>query len=102
MPGPDGPLLATAQELPHEHAGRPRRRWGGAVPGCYARCPALVVMGTPGGTAPRAEDSAIAGTLPSGPGRLELIEGAGDCPHDHYPDQVVALILAFRRSAAGA
>ena len=74
----------------------------GAVPRCYARCPVLVVMGTLDWAGPRAEGPAIVGTLPSGPGRLQMIEGAGDCPHDHYPDQVVALILAFLRSAAGA
>jgi pimeloyl-ACP methyl ester carboxylesterase len=102
LPGPDGPLLATAQELPHEHAGRPQRRWGGTVPGYYARCPVLVVIGTLDGAGPRAESSAIVGTLPSGLGRLQMIEGAGDCPHDHYPDQVVAPMLAVRRSAAGA
>jgi pimeloyl-ACP methyl ester carboxylesterase len=102
VPGPDGPLLATAQELPHEHAGRPQRGWGGAVPGCYARCLVLVVMGALDGAGPRAEGSAIAGTLPSGLGRFQLIEGAGDYPHDQCPDQVVALIPAFLRSAARA
>jgi hypothetical protein len=47
---------------------------------------------------PRAEDPAAAGTRPSGLGRLEMIEGAGRYPHDQYPDQVVALMLAFLHS----
>jgi hypothetical protein len=47
---------------------------------------------------PRAEDPAIAGTWPSGPGRLEMIEDAGRYPHDQYPDQVVTLMLAFLHS----
>jgi hypothetical protein len=57
-------------------------------------------MGTLDGADPRGEGSAIAATLPSGLGRFQLIEGAGDCPHDQCLDQVVALIPAFLRSAA--
>jgi pimeloyl-ACP methyl ester carboxylesterase len=45
--------------------------------------------------APRAQGSAIADGLPSGPGRLEMIEGAGHSPHDQFPDQEVSRILAF-------
>ncbi|MCZ9353706.1 alpha/beta hydrolase [Streptomyces mutabilis] len=69
------------------------------------RCPVLVVMGTldPDWGDPHAEGSAIVGALPSGLGRLEMIEGAGHYPHDQYPDQVVSLVLAFLRAdAAGA
>jgi pimeloyl-ACP methyl ester carboxylesterase len=66
------------------------------------RCPVLVVMGTldPDWADPHAEGSAIVGALPSGLGRLEMIEGAGHYPHDQYPDQVVSLVLAFLRADA--
>ncbi|MDT0468516.1 alpha/beta fold hydrolase [Streptomyces gibsoniae] len=66
------------------------------------RCPVLVVMGTldPDWADPHAEGSAIVEALPSGLGRLEMIEGAGHYPHDQFPDQVVSLMLAFLRSAA--
>ena len=65
-------------------------------------CPVLVVMGTldPDWADPHAEGSAIVDALPSGLGRLEMIEGAGHYPHDQFPDQVVSLMLAFLRSAA--
>ncbi|MFL9652893.1 alpha/beta fold hydrolase [Streptomyces sp. PB17] len=66
------------------------------------RCPVLVVMGTldPDWADPRAEGAAVVDALPSGLGRLEMIEGAGHYPHDQYPDRVVALVLAFLRSDA--
>lgn len=66
------------------------------------RCPVLVIMGTldPDWADPHAEGSAIVDALPSGLGRLEMIEGAGHYPHDQFPDQVISLMLAFLRSAA--
>ncbi|MER5433220.1 alpha/beta hydrolase [Streptomyces sp. NPDC002588] len=66
------------------------------------RCPVLVVMGTldPDWADPHAEGSAIVDALPSGLGRLEMIEGAGHYPHDQFSDQVVSLVLAFLRSDA--
>ncbi|MEU4683694.1 alpha/beta fold hydrolase [Streptomyces xinghaiensis] len=66
------------------------------------RCPVLVVMGTldPDWADPRAEGSAVVDALPSGLGRLEMIEGAGHYPHDQYPDRVVSLVLAFLRPDA--
>ncbi|MFI5822346.1 alpha/beta fold hydrolase [Streptomyces rishiriensis] len=67
------------------------------------RCPVLVVMGTldPDWADPHAEGSAIVDALPSGLGRLEMIEGAGHYPHHQLPDQVASLVLAFLRSDAG-
>ncbi|MDT0304733.1 alpha/beta fold hydrolase [Streptomonospora wellingtoniae] len=64
------------------------------------RCPVLVVMGTldPDWADPHAEGSAVVDALPSGLGRLEMIEGAGHYPHDQFPDQVVSLLLSFLRS----
>ncbi|WP_329455864.1 alpha/beta fold hydrolase [Streptomyces sp. NBC_01497] len=64
------------------------------------RCPVLVVMGTldPDWADPGAEGSAIVDALPSGLGRLEMIEGAGHYPHDQFPGQVAALVLAHLRS----
>ncbi|MFE7234645.1 alpha/beta fold hydrolase [Streptomyces sp. NPDC057596] len=66
------------------------------------RCPVLVVMGTldPDWADPHAEGSAIVDALPSGLGRLEMIEGAGHYPHHQFPDQVVSLMLTFLRSTA--
>ncbi|MFD7712757.1 alpha/beta fold hydrolase [Streptomyces sp. NPDC059785] len=66
------------------------------------RCPVLVVMGTldPDWADPHAEGSAVVAELPSGLGSLEMIEGAGHYPHDQFPDQVVALTLAFLGSDA--
>jgi pimeloyl-ACP methyl ester carboxylesterase len=60
------------------------------------RCPVLVVMGTldPDWPDSRAEGAAIIDALPSGLGRLEMIDGAGHYPHDQFPDQVAGLILA--------
>ncbi|GAB3458099.1 alpha/beta hydrolase [Streptomonospora sediminis] len=65
-------------------------------------CPVLVVMGTqdPDWADPHAEGSAVVDALPSGLGRLEMIEGTGHYPHDQFPDQVVSLILSFLRSDA--
>ncbi|WP_030905944.1 alpha/beta fold hydrolase [Streptomyces sp. NRRL F-5126] len=61
------------------------------------RSPVLVVMGTldPDWADPRAEGAAIVDSLPSGLGRLEMIEGAGHYPHDQFPEQTVSLMLAF-------
>ncbi|MER7690864.1 alpha/beta hydrolase [Streptomyces sp. NPDC097610] len=66
------------------------------------RCPVLVVMGTldPDWADPHAEGSAIIEALPSGLGRLEMIEGAGHYPHNQFPEQVVSLMLAFLGSDA--
>jgi pimeloyl-ACP methyl ester carboxylesterase len=66
------------------------------------RCPVLVVQGTrdPDWADPRAEGSAIVAALPSGLGRLEMIEGAGHYPHVQFPDQVVSLMLPFLRADA--
>ncbi|MEU0549081.1 alpha/beta hydrolase [Micromonospora sp. NPDC005979] len=61
------------------------------------RCPVLIVEGTldPDWADPRAEGEAIVAALPSGLGRLEMVEGAGHYPHVQYPDEVVTLLLAF-------
>lgn len=66
------------------------------------RCPVLVVMGAldPDWADPRAEGEAVVDALPSGLGRLEMIEGAGHYPHDQVPDRVVALVLDFLRTGA--
>ncbi|WP_019549143.1 alpha/beta fold hydrolase [Streptomyces sulphureus] len=65
-------------------------------------CPVLVIMGTldPDWADPQAEGSAIIASLPSGLGRLEMIEGAGHYPHDQFPDEVASLLLAFFGSEA--
>ncbi|MFF1921337.1 alpha/beta fold hydrolase [Streptomyces sp. NPDC058221] len=66
------------------------------------RCPVLVVMGTldPDWADPHAEGAAVVDALPSGLGRLEMIDGAGHYPHDQFPDQVVSLMLTFLGSDA--
>lgn len=66
------------------------------------RCPVLVVEGTldPDWADPHAEGAAILAALPSGLGRLEMIEGAGHYPHHQFPDAVSSLVLSFLRSDA--
>ncbi|QFG22297.1 alpha/beta fold hydrolase [Actinomadura sp. WMMB 499] len=69
------------------------------------RSPVLVVMGAldPDWADPRAEGQAIVDALPSGLGRLAMIEGAGHYPHDQFPEEVASLVLGFIGSdAAGA
>ncbi|MCZ1003505.1 alpha/beta hydrolase [Streptomyces mirabilis] len=101
---------ARPHRLPTARAGRMKAMQGmgrsaptdaGAQLG-NVRCPVLVVMGTldPDWADPRAEGSAIIDALPSGLGRLEMIEGAGHYPHDQFPEQVVSLMLAFLGSDA--
>ena len=67
------------------------------------RCPVLVVQGSDDcdWADPKAEGEAIVADLPSGLGRLVVIEGAGHYPHVQYPDQVTAAVLPFL-AAAGA
>lgn len=61
------------------------------------RCPVLIVEGSldPDWASPEAEGQAIVADLPSGLGRLEIIEGAGHYMHVQFPDQVVALTRSF-------
>ncbi|SBT51409.1 alpha/beta fold hydrolase [Micromonospora auratinigra] len=61
------------------------------------RCPVLVIQGSADcdWADPRAEGEAIVADLPTGLGRLEMIEGAGHYPHVQYPAQVAAAILTF-------
>ncbi|WP_328744055.1 alpha/beta hydrolase [Streptomyces sp. NBC_00285] len=60
-------------------------------------CPVLIVQGTldPDWASPQAEGEAIVADLPSGLGRLEMIEGAGHYPHVQFPQQTLAAVLAF-------
>lgn len=61
------------------------------------RCPALVVEGSldPDWTDARTEGEAIVAAMPSGLGRVEVIEGAGHYPHVQFPTEVAAAILTF-------
>ncbi|MEU0878030.1 alpha/beta hydrolase [Lentzea sp. NPDC005914] len=61
------------------------------------RCTALVVEGSldPDWTDPRAEGEGIVAAMPSGLGRVEVIEGAGHYPHVQFPAEVVTAVLAF-------
>ncbi|MEU8330034.1 alpha/beta hydrolase [Micromonospora sp. NPDC048839] len=60
-------------------------------------CPTLVVQGAldPDWVSPRAEGEAIVADLPSGLGRLAMIDGAGHYPHVQYPQQTLAVVLPF-------
>ncbi|MCM2422839.1 alpha/beta fold hydrolase [Streptomyces sp. RKAG293] len=60
-------------------------------------CPVLVVQGTldPDWAAPQAEGEAIVADLPTGLGRLEMIEGAGHYPHVQFPEQTSAAVVKF-------
>ena len=61
------------------------------------RCPVLVVMGRDDSDFPdpEAEAAGIVGLLPTGLGRLVMIENAGHYPHAQYPQQVADAILPF-------
>ena len=61
------------------------------------RCPVLVVQGSadPDCAAPRAEGEAIVAGLPTGLGRLEMVDGAGHYPHVQFPAQVDTAMLTF-------
>ena len=61
------------------------------------RCPVLVVQGSadPDWAAPRAEGEAIIADLPTGLGRLEMVDGAGHYPHVQFPAQVATAMLTF-------
>jgi pimeloyl-ACP methyl ester carboxylesterase len=60
-------------------------------------CPVLVVQGTldPDWGSPQAEGEAIVAALPTGLGRLAMIDGAGHYPHVQFPAQVVAEMVSF-------
>ncbi|MGS2644573.1 alpha/beta fold hydrolase [Streptosporangium sp. LJ11] len=60
-------------------------------------CPTLIVQGSldPDWASPRAEGEAIVAGLPTGLGRLEMIDGAGHYPHVQHPRQTLAAILRF-------
>ncbi|PRY40421.1 alpha/beta fold hydrolase [Umezawaea tangerina] len=61
------------------------------------RCPALVIEGSldPDWTDARAEGEGIVAAMPSGLGRLEVVEGAGHYAHVQFPTVVVTAILTF-------
>ncbi|WNV88924.1 alpha/beta hydrolase [Umezawaea sp. Da 62-37] len=61
------------------------------------RCPALVVVGSldPDWADPVAEGEGIVAGMPSGLGRLEVVEGAGHYAHVQFPDAVITAILTF-------
>lgn len=68
------------------------------------RCPVLVVEGSldPDWVDPRAEGEAVVAALPSGLGRVAVVEGAGHYPHTQFPDETAALVVGFLREHAGA
>ena len=61
------------------------------------RCPVLVVQGSadPDWADPRAEGEAVVADLPTGLGRLVVLDGAGHYPHVQFPDEVAAAMLTF-------
>lgn len=67
-------------------------------------CPALIVQGSldPDWADPRAEGEAIVAAMPTGLGRLEIIEGAGHYPHTEFPAETVAVLLPFLHANANA
>ncbi|MQA33128.1 alpha/beta fold hydrolase [Modestobacter roseus] len=61
------------------------------------RCPVLVVEGSadPDWAAPQAEGEAIIADLPTGLGRLVIIDDAGHYPHVQFPAEVATAVLTF-------
>ncbi|MBT2504258.1 alpha/beta fold hydrolase [Curtobacterium sp. ISL-83] len=61
------------------------------------QCPVLVVQGSADcdWVNPQREGEAIVADLPTGLGRLEMIEGAGHYPHVQFPTQVATAMLTF-------
>lgn len=59
------------------------------------RCPVLVVQGSldPDWADPEAEGRAVVAALPTGLGRLEVVEGAGHYPHVQAPEETSRLVL---------
>lgn len=49
----------------------------------------------PDWAAPQAEGEAVVADLPTGLGRLEMIEGAGHYPHVQFPEQTSAAVVKF-------
>ncbi|MYS80841.1 alpha/beta fold hydrolase [Embleya scabrispora] len=61
------------------------------------RCPALVIEGSldPDWSDPAAEGAAIVAAMPTGLGRLEVVEGAGHYAHGQFPERVADIIGTF-------
>jgi pimeloyl-ACP methyl ester carboxylesterase len=70
----------------------------------HVAVPALIIMGTlePDFADPRAEGDAIVAAMPSGLGRVAMVEGAGHYPHAQSPDEVAALVIGFLKEHARA
>jgi pimeloyl-ACP methyl ester carboxylesterase len=70
----------------------------------HVAVPALIIMGTlePDFADPKAEGDAIVATMPSGLGRVAMVEGAGHYPHAQSPDEVAALVIGFLKEHARA
>jgi pimeloyl-ACP methyl ester carboxylesterase len=66
--------------------------------------PALVIMGTldPDFADPGAEADAIVAAMPSGLGRVAMVDGGGHYPHAQSPDEVAALVIGFLKEHTGA
>jgi pimeloyl-ACP methyl ester carboxylesterase len=66
------------------------------------KCPALVVMGSldPDWADARAEADGIVAAMPSGLGRVEMIEGTGHYPHTQSPAEVASTVLSFLKAGA--
>ena len=64
-------------------------------------CPVLVVQGSedPDWADPRAEGEAILADLPTGSGRLAVVEGSGHYPHVQHPTEVAELVTPFLAGA---
>ncbi|MEU2347267.1 alpha/beta hydrolase [Modestobacter sp. NPDC049651] len=61
------------------------------------RCPVLVVQGGADcdWADPRAEGEAVVADLPTGLGRLVVVDGAGHYPHVQHPAEVATAVLTF-------
>ena len=66
------------------------------------KCPVLVIVGSADcdWASPQKEGEEILAMLPSGLGKLEIIDGAGHYPHFQYPQETLALMKPFLAKVA--
>jgi len=93
-------IEATMSRPEHMAALRAMSKTSPADAGAHlarVRCPVLVIEGSadPDWADPRAEGERIIADLPTGLGKLAVIEGAGHYLHTETPEELLGLLLPF-------